>query len=1194
MSTPPQAAETSSGFNLRHEFNKHNSTVSVVIHNSSNDTYLSLDDRGVRIWDTLPGDGHGELKRVMFPKSERGFLSRVIYVPSVRLYFAAALDMTVKVYDSDFQLQQSVPSGQRSVLCLSFDAPSKELISAGIDGVKIWKFNRSHLRNNGRRGPMKAEDYCLVERLRIDNFKQTLVSRSKLKEDARRAERENEFSTELMSQTSLERLRTTGVPFTELLDNDYDEWLKTPEEERGPPPAKPVRVELSKLGTLQINDDTAFKEEERLQQQRAASQKPVFLGSGDQGTLAWVFEVCRFDGFLFVVTGGAVVALDVETGQWLDTWDSMHEQSVTSVVYFPPRGFLLTSSNDCTVKVWSLNSNLKPPAGDPFRQPGDETITLVKTFVEHKEAVKQIAIHPNISLELLVSCSHDCSVRVFHLGTLTEVYRLELGDPVAGIHISSDDSVAIFSGKKVSIWSLTQVYHHFAKCMSKPLVIHRVHPIKPRSRYSSPKKRRYRSNRASSGMDGKGPVPNMPTGRKMRTNSSYDEWRAEDRAPAQEPVVDETIPEQQAPPPSSPVAPVPDPTTPALDLEPEAEVVPIDCLTVVAAHSVRLLTADGQNICSCILKDDGEVVSVCFDRSTSTVSSHDHVETFVLTSTGSMWIYNLPTSGQHEEDILQDRKWLHTADLGVCCVCRLLCTSRIKNQEKVAPGSVQGAAKSLSATANPASSSDDGEPPAGSKFVLTGTDGGVIVVLNHEGSGQVVRTQKCHRWPIQQIQWLDADQRIVTVCKDECRVVDDQTLTMLRTISLGEEQSLMLGHTLVASNGIIVTSDVEHHTIWTCDALGAGKHEHMDVLGTAHPDAVVSIDYNPDRDLFLTASIDGNVKVLSGASWAVLRDVKLGRTAQTACFLNPRGDIAMGTGQSLSVMPSSSAYIAEKTQTLRNSVLKASPTERSSSNPFHDVDVAKNKSPTSIFSLTQDHLAKRIDLRGSMLEAKDEEETKPSLRVPRKQSTLGLLASPRRETIMLSTSTLDVLKPPRLSAVTQPAGLSPRGMSSGRMSRTTLISRATPRPSASFLRDVVPESSSTIPPHKAPQTLTGFLQTASWFASEPSTLTQAQQLQLQQQGRKIDVRSRQSRVAPSTPLTVAEQARQPVIGPDGRLPGREVAPRRSERHPGVAYDSCHIFARLPIPRQRRVGYCSPLRVCLLATVTDVDRLRSAF
>jgi WD40 repeat protein len=1162
-SAPPQAAEVNSGFNLKHEFSKHNATVSVVIHNSTNGTYLSLDDRGVRIWDTLPGDGHGELKRTMFPKAERGFLSRVIYVPSVRLYFAAALDMTVKVYDGEFQLQQSVPSGQRSVLCLSFDAHSKELISAGIDGVKIWKFDRARLRNTGRRGPMQAKDYCLVERLRVDNFEQTLVSRSKLKEDARKAERENEFSTELMSETSLGRLRATGVPFTELFDTDYEEWLKTPEGERGVPPPKPVRVELSNLGTLQINDDTAFNEEARFHEERSASQKPVFLGSGDKGTLAWVFEVCRFDEFLFVVTGGAVVALDVESGQWLDTWDSMHEQSVTSVVYFPPRGFLLTSSNDCTVKVWSLNANLKPPVGDPFRQPGDETITLVKTFGEHKEAVKQIAIHPNISLELLVSCSHDCSVRVFHLGTLTEVYRLELGDPVAGIHISNDDSVAIFSGKKVSIWTLTQVYQHFAKCMSKPLAIHRVHPIESRLGNASPNKyggdpwlAQKLQQESPAGVDGKGAVPKMPLGRRMRMNSQYDEWKADDSkkpkdgskaepqaASQPEPIAEGAAP-AAAPEPAPPVL-VPATPVPVSDLEPEAELEPqqTQCLTVVAAHSVRLLTADGQNVCSCILKDDGEVVSVCFDRNTSAASSHDHIEALVLTSVGTIWIYHLPTSGQHEEDILQDRKWLHTADLGVCCLSRLLCTSRVKKQVKSPPGAPQGSPNKNSAADVP--TTDD--PPEGSKFVLAGTDEGVVVVLNHEGSGKVVRTQKCHRWAIQQIEWLSNLSRVVTVCKDECGVWDDRALAPLRTISLGEDQSMMHGFTLIASNGMIVASDVEHHTIWTCDATGAGTHEHMDVLGTAHPDAVVSIDYNPDRDLFLTASIDGNVKVFAGASWAVLRDVKLGRTAQTACFLNRRGDIALGTGHSLSVIPASSAYVAQKTQTLRESVLGLGQRERTSKDPFKAVDDANKPSmATSIFSLTQDHLSQKIDLRGALLKEQKKEEKEAQKLRPRQASDFGLMTFPSKESVVLSTSTLDVVASPRLNAITRPVGLTPRGMSSGRMATTlrpaggsggrgrapplfSTSAMAMAPPSASFLRNA-PDAADS---RTSAQTLTGFLQNASWFeqaaASQP-----AQQ---------------------PTATTVEEQARQPVIGADGRLPGREVAPRRSERHPGVGYVS---------------------------------------
>lgn len=433
--------------------------------------------------------------------------------------------------------------------------------------------------------------------------------------------------------------------------------------------------------------------------------------------------------------------------------------------------------------------------------------------------------------------------------------------------------MAIFSGKNVSIWTLTQVYRHFAKCMSKPLAIHRVHPIVPRAvTGGKEKKKGYESDpwlmdqlgASPAQTDGRGTVAKMPKGRRMRMDSQYDEWRTQDekelavgtprKPPPTAPADDEAAPAAAAV-----VAPGAEPTVPPTvlevepDLEPEAELTAdqSQCLTVVAAHSVRLLTADGQNVCSCILKDDGEVVAVCFDRATDTASSHKHVEAFILTSMGTIWIYNLPTDGQHEEDILQDRKWLHTADMGAVCLSRHLCSAPIRKQRKVPPGSPVKSAPLK-----------DGEAgPAGSKFVLVGTDEGVVMALNHEGSGKVVRTQKCHRWAILQVEWLEQAQRVVTVCKDGCGVWDDRTLAPIRSISMGEDQSLMNGVTLVAANGMIVTADVEHHTLWTCDALGRGSQESFDVLGVAHPDKVTSIDYNVDRELFLSASIDGNVKV---------------------------------------------------------------------------------------------------------------------------------------------------------------------------------------------------------------------------------------------------------------------------------------------------------------------------------------------
>ena len=78
----------------------------------------------------------------------------------------------------------------------------------------------------------------------------------------------------------------------------------------------------------------------------------------------------------------------------------------------------------------------------------------------------------------------------------------------------------------------------------------------------------------------------------------------------------------------------------------------------------------------------------------------------MLTSVGSIWIYTLPTSGQHEEDRAPDRKWLHSAELGVCCMARLLCTSPFALQQRSPPGTPQ----KVSATAAVAADGTDGTP----------------------------------------------------------------------------------------------------------------------------------------------------------------------------------------------------------------------------------------------------------------------------------------------------------------------------------------------------------------------------------------------------------------------------------------------------------------------------------------------------
>ena len=471
------AQVTAAGFFLESEYKKHNNTVRVLVKNTVNNTYLSLDQAGVRIWESEAGNLCCEdVRRINFPKAERGFISCVIFVPSLRLYFGACLDMTIQVFDVDFKFLQAVPTGQRSVLCLDYDSDTKEVISAGIDGVKIWRFRKSRLLRFRKKTnpPNPPSDYCLQERKHIAEFNKTFAA---VGSDA--VARPVLNRTQSTMQASPQILRTNS---TRTLDADGHALTprsaaaaKAGRQSRRPkpPPLSPdtvprgvedereskvhfkeaiLHVEALNL-TENVADEMylmAEKAEFMSPKPESTDESPGFKspkrmagtvqkqvqaqeGEPEKGSLSWVFEVCRFDRFLFVVTGDAVVALDVATGGWLDTWRSMHEQIVTCVLFYPPRSYLLTASNDCTIKVWTVNSNLTPSVGIAYRQPSDETISLVHTFNCFRDAVKQIALHPEPDRELLLACSHDCTVRVFHLGTMAEVFRLDLSDPVSGI-----------------------------------------------------------------------------------------------------------------------------------------------------------------------------------------------------------------------------------------------------------------------------------------------------------------------------------------------------------------------------------------------------------------------------------------------------------------------------------------------------------------------------------------------------------------------------------------------------------------------------------------------------------------------------------------------------------------------------------------------------------------------------------------
>ena len=146
----------------------------------------------------------------------------------------------------------------------------------------------------------------------------------------------------------------------------------------------------------------------------------------------------------------------------LTTLSGIHDHSITGCLYNDANGYLVTSSLDLAVKVWSAASSY----------------SLVHTFNGHSKSVTGLLMHPYPSL--IVSCSLDCTLRVWNLETLEEEYHLETTEPVLGMELGNlSNNILVRTSKKVISWHLHHIVTLFAVCRSPVVHLAYIPPALP-------------------------------------------------------------------------------------------------------------------------------------------------------------------------------------------------------------------------------------------------------------------------------------------------------------------------------------------------------------------------------------------------------------------------------------------------------------------------------------------------------------------------------------------------------------------------------------------------------------------------------------------------------------------------------------------------------------------------------------------
>ena len=148
----------------------------------------------------------------------------------------------------------------------------------------------------------------------------------------------------------------------------------------------------------------------------------------------------------YIVMGssnGMISVWDLKNGEIIATWKA-HPESVNSVAVTPDEQFVISGSDDKTIKIWKLpkNKNITD-------------ITLVGTLTGHTNVVDGVAIAPNG--QILASGSWDGTIKIWNFSSKELLQTLEGHSEIVNAIAISPDGQFLASGSKdnqIKLWNL--------------------------------------------------------------------------------------------------------------------------------------------------------------------------------------------------------------------------------------------------------------------------------------------------------------------------------------------------------------------------------------------------------------------------------------------------------------------------------------------------------------------------------------------------------------------------------------------------------------------------------------------------------------------------------------------------------------------------------------------------------------------
>ncbi|XP_052095434.1 uncharacterized protein LOC127730555 isoform X7 [Mytilus californianus] len=128
-----------------YEHGKKNTDIMGLVYNSRMRQFVILDTKGITTWKRDMVDVRIQ-RALLYPKYEYKLITYLIYAKKYNCYFALGKDFSLRVLNQYFDETCSVSGDLRSVLFMLFNPVEDELITGGVGGTKVWKFEKDNSR----------------------------------------------------------------------------------------------------------------------------------------------------------------------------------------------------------------------------------------------------------------------------------------------------------------------------------------------------------------------------------------------------------------------------------------------------------------------------------------------------------------------------------------------------------------------------------------------------------------------------------------------------------------------------------------------------------------------------------------------------------------------------------------------------------------------------------------------------------------------------------------------------------------------------------------------------------------------------------------------------------------------------------------------------------------------------------------